>query len=59
MARKSELSDEAVSVHKVDALLSKFKAEMFDCLLFVNNVNSITVTEVRAGVKFLCIIFFS
>ena len=46
MAVQSELSDDAVSIEMVDALLSKFKTEMFDCLLFVNHVDTITVTEV-------------
>ena len=46
MALESELSEEPVSVEMVDMLLSKFKPEMFDCLLFVNHVKSITVSEV-------------
>ena len=50
MAEHSELSEEPVSIEMVDALLSKFKTEMFDCLLFVNHINTVTVTEVPVHV---------
>ena len=46
MAKTSELSTKPITLDDVDLLFSKFKPEMFECLLFVNNVNSITLTEI-------------
>ena len=46
MAKESELSDEAMSLDKVDTLLTKFKSEMFDCLLFVNHMQKICISEI-------------
>ena len=45
MAEVSELSDIPVTSRDVSNLFSKFRTEMFDCLLFVNHVKSITLTE--------------
>ena len=47
MAATSELSDKAVDAELLDSLLTKFKPELFDCLLFMKHVNSITITEVH------------
>ena len=49
MAMESELSDKSVSVEELDTLLGKFKSEIYDCLLFVNNVNRISISEITKG----------
>ena len=46
MAKTSELSDRPVHPEDVEELLSKFRAEIFDCLLFVNNVKTISVSSI-------------
>ena len=46
MAQTSELSEQVITSEKLDALLTKFKRELFDCLLFVNSVRSISVSDV-------------
>ncbi|KAK2153631.1 hypothetical protein LSH36_291g08049 [Paralvinella palmiformis] len=46
MAAESEISDQAISVDTINGLFSKFRQEIFDCLLFLNNVNTITLTEI-------------
>ncbi len=49
MAMESELSDKSISVEDLDNLLTKFRSELFDCLLFVNNVNRISISEISKG----------
>lgn len=51
MADSSELSDRIVTLDVLDSLLEKFKHEMFDCLLFVNNVN--TIGDFNAGINLI------
>lgn len=46
MAAESELSERAFTPEMLDGLLTKFKPEIFDCLLFVNSVKSVTLTDV-------------
>ncbi len=46
MADTSELSDVPISMTSLTTLFSKFKGEIFDCLLFLNDVTSVTLTEV-------------
>ena len=46
MAEDSELSEEAISLDMLESLFMKFKHEIFDCLLFVNNITSITLAEI-------------
>lgn len=48
MTRESELSDQVVTVETLRVLFDKFKQEIFDCLLFLNSVNSITLTQIDA-----------
>ncbi len=45
MAYDSELSDQPFPVEMLDTLFSKFKAEIYDCLLFVNSVRTISISE--------------
>ncbi|ELT96105.1 hypothetical protein CAPTEDRAFT_195081 [Capitella teleta] len=51
MAAKSELSEQVIGLEVIDVLFSKFKAEAFDCLLFLNNVDSLTLCEVDSFTK--------
>lgn len=51
LAKDSDLSDQAVTVQDVDQLFAKFRQEVFDCLLFVNNVTSISMGEVNASTR--------
>ena len=46
MAAESELSDRPFTPQMLDGLLTKFKPEIFDCLLFVNSVKSVSLTDV-------------
>ena len=46
MADKSELSEQVMTIDKLENLLVKFMREMFDCLLFVNSVRSISVSQI-------------
>ena len=46
MATKSELSDSHMPVEAVDRLLSRFKPELFENLLFVNCVQKISISDV-------------
>ena len=46
MARESELSDTAFTLENLTTLLSKFKQEIFDCLLFVNSVKSVSISDI-------------
>ena len=46
MARDSELSDQVASMDTVTHLFDRFKQEVFDCLLFVNNVTTISLNEI-------------
>ncbi len=47
MAMESELSDKSVSTDDLESLLGKFRSEIYDCLLFVNNVNRISISEIN------------
>ena len=49
MASDSELSEQIIGVDLVETLLNKFKGEMLDCLLFVNNVKTIAIHQVSYG----------
>ena len=46
MAAESELSEQPITLELIDNLFSKFKMEIFDCLLFVNNIDTIGLCEV-------------
>lgn len=46
MASESELSEHVVTNDLIDTLFMRFKQDMFDCLLFVNSVESISLSEV-------------
>jgi sacsin len=50
-AKDSELSDQSVSMEMVDQLFSRFRQEVFDCLLFVNNVTTISLSEINGHSK--------
>jgi len=47
MAMESELSDNVVTSELIDSLFTRFRQDIFDCLLFLNNVDSISLHEVR------------
>ena len=47
MANNSELSDHPVNTEDVEELFSKFRVEMFDSLLFVNNVKTISTSSIN------------
>ena len=51
MALISELADESFSLEKLDSLLTKFRMEIFDCLLFLNNITSISMSEIDKVTK--------
>jgi len=46
MAKDSELSETPFSLEMLTTLLSKFKQEIFDCLLFVNSVKSVSISDI-------------
>jgi len=47
MASESELSDQVVPIEAIDNLFTRFKTEIFDCLLFVNNIDKISMSDVN------------
>lgn len=51
MAEQSELSEKSITSGDISALFAKFRTEMFDCLMFLNSVSSITLCDidVRTG----------
>jgi len=49
MAKDSDLSEQAIANETVDQLFDKFRSEVFDCLLFVNNLTTISVSQINAG----------
>ena len=51
VARESEISSNSVSVKELDVMMEGLKEEMFEVLLFVNNVRKITVCEIDAASK--------
>lgn len=46
MAKESELSDAPFTLEMLTTLLGKFKQEMFDCLLFVNSVKTVSISDI-------------
>jgi hypothetical protein len=46
MARDSELSDQDITHETTDRLFAKFRPDTFNCLLFLNSVRSIQLSEV-------------
>lgn len=46
MAKTSKLSDKQVTPEEVTALMSKFKSEMFEALLFVSNISEIHLSDI-------------
>jgi len=46
MATHSKISNVPVSLDTISELMKKFKQEMFDVLLFVNNVEEITLSDI-------------
>jgi len=52
MARESKISSGSVSLEKLDEMMAELKKELFEVLLFVNNVKKIKLCEVdRTGKK--------
>ncbi|KAJ7350102.1 hypothetical protein OS493_038435 [Desmophyllum pertusum] len=47
MARESNISSRPVSLKSLDTMMEELKKELFEVLLFVNNVKKITVCEVN------------
>ena len=47
MARESKISSKCVSLRNLDAMMEELKQELFEVLLFVNNVKKITLCEVN------------
>ncbi len=49
MAQKSNISSKPVSLRKLDAMIEELKKELFEVLLFVNNVKKISLCEVNGA----------
>ena len=47
MALESKISSSSVSLEKLDTMMEQLKKELFEVLLFVNNVKKITLCEVN------------
>lgn len=45
MSIHSKISNTAVTLDTVGELMKKFRQEMFDVLLFVNNLEEITISD--------------
>ena len=48
MALESKISSSSVSLEKLDTMMGELKKELFEVLLFVNNVKKITLCEVNS-----------
>ena len=46
MAEQSELSEKSIKPQDISGLFNKFRTEMFDCLMFLNSVTSITLCDI-------------
>ena len=51
MAEESKISKKPVSVHQLDEMMKDLKTELFDVLLFVNNVRKISIAGVDRSEK--------
>ena len=49
MAKDSDLSEQAISNETIDQLFDKLRCEVFDCLVFVNNLTAVSVSQINAG----------
>ena len=47
MAEQSEISQKQVTVDQIKAIFMKFKEDMYETLLFVNNIENICLKEVK------------
>ncbi|CAH1796047.1 unnamed protein product [Owenia fusiformis] len=54
MAEKSDLSNNPMTTKMLDQLMSRFKAELFDVLLFINNTESISLSDIDGVTHRLC-----
>ena len=46
MAKESQISQTPVTVEKLDVMMKELKKELFEVLLFVNNVKKISISEI-------------
>ena len=51
MAEESKISKKPVSVHQLDGMMKDLKMELFEVLLFVNNVRKISIAEIARSAK--------
>ena len=51
MAEESKISKKPVSVHQLDGMVKDLKMELFEVLLFVNNVRKISIAEIDRSAK--------
>ena len=51
MAEDSKISKKPVSVHQLDRMMKDLKMELFEVLLFVNNVRKISIAEINRSAK--------
>ena len=51
MAEDSKISKKPVSVHQLDRMMKDLKLELFEVLLFVNNVRKISIAEIARSAK--------
>ena len=51
MAEESKISKKPVSVHQLDGMMKDLKMELFEVLLFVNNVRKISIAEIDRSAK--------
>ena len=51
MAEESKISKKPVSVYQLDGMMKDLKMELFEVLLFVNNVRKISIAEIDRSAK--------
>lgn len=49
LAAQSKISNIPVTIESINDLMKKFRQEMFDVLLFVNNLEEISVSDMGRG----------
>ncbi|KAK3583509.1 hypothetical protein CHS0354_026095 [Potamilus streckersoni] len=51
MARVSKISNQEMTIQQMDGLLTNFRKEMAECLLFLKNVTKVTIENITSGTR--------
>ncbi|KAL3867066.1 hypothetical protein ACJMK2_044299 [Sinanodonta woodiana] len=51
MARVSKITNQEMTIHQMDEMLTNFRNEMAECLLFLKNVTKVTIENITSGTR--------